>query len=340
MFVGIDSHKDVLVAAVVDQVGRVGDVASFENHRDGFVKLFVWLRNHPKVARVGVECSGSYGRQAALSLQEAGWVVVEVPSRLTARDRRSDRKAGKNDVQDAVIIARIVARDDDLPPIRTPGASEDLAALLAHRDHLVGERTRVANRVHATLSQLHPGYARTCPKLVTTKALRAAGVIVADDTSVRGELVRAQLARLEELDREIRARKRQLAQLVEDTGTTVTELCGAGPVVVARILVAVGDPGRFATRHKFARMNGTAPIPASSGRTDRQRLHRGGNRQLNRAIHTIALTQIRHHPDARAYYDRKRQESKTSREALRCLKRRISDAVYRQLQRDRARLTT
>ena len=128
-------------------------------------------------------------------------MVVEVPSRLTARDRRSDRKAGKNDVQDAVIIARIVARDDDLPPIRTPGASEDLAALLAHRDHLVGERTRVANRVHATLSQLHPGYARTCPKLVTTKALRAARVIVADDTSVRGELVRAQLARLEELDR-------------------------------------------------------------------------------------------------------------------------------------------
>jgi transposase len=219
--------------------------------------------------------------------------------------------------------------------------SEDLAAVLAHRDHLVGERTRIANRVHATLAQLHPGYARTCPTLITNKSLRQVRALVADDPGVRAELVRAQVDRLEDLDREIKARARQLAELVAASGSTLTQICGDGPIVAARILVAVGDPSRFPTKNKFARMNGTAPVPASSGQTQRHRLNHGGNRQLNRAIHTIALTQIRHHPDGRAYYDRKRKENKTGRDALRCLKRRISDAVYRQLMIDaRAALTT
>jgi transposase len=286
-----------------------------------------------------VECSGSYGRQVALRLEAAGLVVREVPSRITARDRRRDRKAGKNDDQDAVIIARITAREADLPLIRPAGATEDLAALMAHRDHLIGERTRISNRVHATLATLHPGYQRRCRTLGTKRALRTVRELVAEDDSVRADLVRAQVDRLEVLDAEIQLRARQIAALVAATGTTIIELCGAGPIVAARILVAVGDPGRFSTKHKFARANGTAPIPASSGRTQRHRLNPGGNRQLNRAIHTIALTQLRAHPDARAYFERKRKENKTGKEALRCLKRQISDAVYRQLRRD-AQLTT
>jgi transposase len=338
MYVGIDSHKDLLAVAVVDDVGRIVDQGSFVNTPAGHAELVEQLRLHTLV-RVGVECSGSYGRQVALRLEEAGLVVREVPSRITARDRRRDRKAGKNDDQDAVIIARITAREADLPLIRPVGVTEDLAALLAHRDHLIGERTRVSNRVHATLATLHPGYQGRCPTLSTKRALRAVRELVDGDDQLRADLVRAQLDRLEILDAEIQLRARQIAELVTESRTTLTELCGAGPLVAARILVAVGDPARYSTKHKFARANGTAPIPASSGRTQRHRLNPGGNRQLNRAIHTIALTQMRFHPDARAYIERKRKENKTGKEALRCLKRQISDAVYRQLRRD-AQLTT
>lgn len=341
MFAGVDSHKDLLVAAVVNELGRARDVETFVNNAAGHARLIAWVGARHGLVRVGVECSGSYGRQAALAFQDAGLAVVEVPPHLTARDRRKHRQAGKNDEQDAVVIARIVAREDDLPPIRPHGLSDDLAALVSYRDHLVADRTRTANRTHALLGQIRPGYAAHCPRLTTKKALRAARRLVEADTTVSARLVCAQLERLEVLDTEIRARKRELEALVATSGTSLTRLCGVGTVVAARILGEVGDPGRFGTRHKFARTNGTAPVPASSGRTQRHRLNRGGNRQLNRAIHTIALTQIRHHPDARAYYDRKRKENKTVAEALRCLKRRVSDAVYRCLQEDaRALLTT
>ena len=139
-----------------------------------------------------------------------------------------------------------------------------------------------------------------------------------------------------EINAELAGLRAQIAELVEQSGTTLTGIYGVGVFVAARILAEVVDVGRYPTRHTFAAANGSAPIPASSGRTVRHRLNRGGNRQLNRALYTIAITEIRADTEGRAYYERKRAEGKTSREALRCLKRRLSDVVYRTLRADQA----
>jgi transposase len=139
-----------------------------------------------------------------------------------------------------------------------------------------------------------------------------------------------------EINAELAGLRTQITALVQQSGTALTGIYGVGIFVAARILAEVVDVGRYPTRHTFAAANGSAPIPASSGRTVRHRLNRGGNRQLNRALYTIAITEIRADTEGRAYYERKRAEGKTSREALRCLKRRLSDVVYRTLRADQA----
>jgi transposase len=142
------------------------------------------------------------------------------------------------------------------------------------------------------------------------------------------------LDQLDRLDAEIRQLKRRIGDLVEAMGTSLVQVHGVGPLVAARILGEVGDVGRFGDRHKFAAANGTAPIPASSGRIQRHRLNRGGNRRLNRALYVVAITQARSDHPGRASMARKQRQGKTRREALRGLKRRISDAIYRQLLAD------
>jgi transposase len=165
-------------------------------------------------------------------------------------------------------------------------------------------------------------------------SLARAEELLAADASTRAELARRRIWRLKELDGELRELERRLAVLVRSHPTTLTTIVGIGTLTAARILGEVGDVRRFPTPAAFASANGSAPLPASSGRTERHRLNRGGNRRLNRALYVIALTQTRHEPRAIAYLQRKRAEGKTRREAMRCLKRRLSDVVYRQLVAD------
>jgi transposase len=154
------------------------------------------------------------------------------------------------------------------------------------------------------------------------------------DTSVRAELTRRRLHRLTSLDAEIAELTEQISDAVDQTNTGLRSIHGVGVLIAARILAEVVDVRRYPTRHAFASANGSAPIPASSGRTVRHRLNRGGNRQLNRCLYLIALTEIRCDTEGRAYYRRKHAEGKTKPEALRCLKRRLSDIIYRQLHHD------
>jgi len=176
--------------------------------------------------------------------------------------------------------------------------------------------------------------------MTAPECLRIAGpAVLGDDSSIRATLCRRRLERVIAIDAETAELKRQITRLVAAADTTLTDLYGVGPLVAARFLAEVVDIRRYPNRNAFASANGTAPLPASSGRTVRHRFNPGGNRQLNRSLYTIALTQIRGDTEGRAYYERKRAAGKTKREALRCLKRRLSDAVYRQLTADADRLS-
>jgi transposase len=278
-----------------------------------------------------VEGGANLGAGLARFLADRGLDVREVPCALTVRERRRLRRPGKSDPTDALAIARICARDTDLPPARQPGPAEDLKVLSDYRDELLVARNAEANRLHADLAIVCPGYAQVCRRLTAERSLAAAEQLLAEQPVVRAQVARRRISRLRELDREIGDLAGQLSRLVAASRTRLTRLVGVGPILAARILGEVGDVGRFPDADHFAAANGTAPIPVASGRTDRHRLNRGGNRRRNRALHYVALTQATWEPRAVAYLARKQAEGKTRREALRCLKRRLSTVIFKTL---------
>lgn len=334
MIFGIDSHKATLALAGVDALGRVLVSAEFANDPAGHRALLRFARaKAPEERRFGIEATGSYAYALARMLLGAGEQVAEVPPGRADRERRRAR-AGKSDAIDAVAIARVTARGEGLAELAEDPAARDLKLLSDYREQLMGERTRTANRLHADLVQLRPGYQVRCPALRGAPALKVAAAILRGERSLQGELARARLATLRRLDAEIKGLERRLAALVAASGTRLTELPGVGPLIAARIIGEVRDVARYANRDRFAMANGTAPLPASSGSRVRHRLNRGGNRRLNWAIHLVALTQARFDPRARAYLARRRAEGRTGREAIRSLKRHLSDVIYRQLVAD------
>lgn len=336
MFAGIDTHKDTLAVAVIDVAGRPKVVEEVPNSAAGFGQLEQFLADHD-VVRIGIEGSGSYGRAIAIHLTIAcpDVTVVEVPTLMTSRERGARPGRGKTDPDDALAIARITAREQNLPPVRlTVGAAADLRALLDYREQLIVERTMTVNRVHAEMLGLRPGYQVKITALGLKWQIVAALALLDGDTSVRAGLCIRRLLRIQQIDVEVADLTKQITAMVDASETTLTDIYGVGPIVAARFLAEVVDVRRYPNRNTFASANGTAPLPASSGRTVRHRLNRGGNRQLNRALYTIAITQIRSDTEGRAYYDRKRAAGKTGREALRCLKRRLSDQVFKTMQRD------
>lgn len=353
MYAGIDTHKDTLAVAIVDEQGRQLASQEVANTDTGLGAQLAALFERLAVLRVGIEGSGSFGRAVAVHLalithdaahEDTSDVgnrgcrsVVEVPTLMTARERRAQIGKGTTDPVDALAIARITARDPGLAPVRlTVGPAADLRALLDYRDDLIVERTALINRAHAELTGLIPGYQHLVRSLVTRTRVRQVLELTAEDRSVRADLTRRRLERVLVIDAEAAQLKRQISALVTEAGSTLTDIHGVGPLVAGRFLAEVVDARRYPTGNAFAAANGTAPIPASSGRTVRHRYNPGGNRQLNRALYTLALTQIGADTEGRAYYQRKRARGNTGREALRCLERRISDrvCVYRTMLHD------
>jgi transposase len=207
--------------------------------------------------------------------------------------------------------------------------------LLADRHHdLVAQRTRVVCRLHALLAQLREGGAsKGLSADRATRLLRRIHPVGAADVERKRQCIE-HLSELRRLDAQLVELRKRTAEAVKESATTVTEVHGVGPLVAATIVGHTGGVGRFPTSGHFARFNGTAPIDASSGEVKRHRLNPRGNRQLNHALHVAAVTQVGHDTAGRAFYLRKIAEGHSRREALRALKRRISDAVYRQLMVD------
>lgn len=206
--------------------------------------------------------------------------------------------------------------------------------LCDYREQLLSERTRAQNRLHADLVTLRPGYERRVGSLARAASLEAAEQLLGRDRSIQASLARRRIERIREIDLERAQAEEQIRGLVRELGTGLVELVGVGELLAARIIGEVCDVDRIPSRSHFASLNGTAPIPASSGQTQRHRLNRGGNRRLTQAIHMIALTQARMDARARAYMARRLAEGRSRRDASRALKRHLSDVVYQQLRQD------
>ena len=335
--IGVDTHKANLAACAIDERGRPQAQRSFANSASGHRAFERWLRALPLPRRIGIEGSGSFGAGLAQRLAAAGEEVREVPAVLTYRERRRTGRPGKSDPADALAIARVVLREERLPAFRVR-VHRDLKLLVDYREQLIGEQTRLRNRLHADLRVLVPGYGAQlgrCGDLTSVASVAAARSMLAPLDGVAAELAERRLARVELLAREITALNSRLADALEGSHLALTAISGVGSLTAARLLGETGDVRRFHSSAAFAMACGVAPIPASSGSTQRVRLSRRGNRQLNRALFRVAFTQARCYAPAHAYMERKRSEGKSWNEALRCLKRHLADVVYRAMLEDR-----
>ena len=328
--IGIDTHKRTLAACAVDDVGTAIAERTFDCDRAGFAELAAWANAVVPGATIGIEGSASYGAPLAHHLVAAGYTVREVPPQLSRRERGRSRRAGKSDPGDALAIARVTLREPDLPPVRLEDCSTELGLLADARDDIVRVQTQARNRLHAHLVVLLPGYGKTASQLVSRRQLEAIERALDGTGGVRADLARALLAEVRELGQRAAELERTMTGVV--AGHPLLALPGVGVLTAARLVAETGDVTRFRSPAAFAMLAGVAPIPASSGEVQRMRLNRGGNRRLNRALYTIALSQAWHHKPAKAYIARKRAGGKTWAEAMRCLKHRVSRPVFRLLQ--------
>ena len=333
VFIGVDSHKSSLAAAAVDELGRVVSAREFTNDPEGHRRLLTWRRAFAGRARTGIECSGTYGNALARVLCDAGEDVVEVPTNLSHREARRQAK-GKSDPMDAVAIARVVAREQVLPRPRVDRASEDLKLLSDHFDQLKRLRTQLVNRVHKALMVARPGYEQRIGDLGAERHRTAVLRMMRGDRSVRADLVRRNIRELRRLDSELKSIKTQMSDALVASKTSLTDQCGIGPVIAAKLLGEIGDISNVRSKAAFGRLSGTAPLPASSGQTVRHRLNRGGNRKINFALHYVAVTRCRLDPETQAFMARKLAEGKTKKEAIRCLKRHLANTIYRTMVAD------
>jgi transposase len=333
VMIAVDPHKASNTAAVLDPVTKtLIETARFANTEEGYGRLTGFARRweHRRWAVEG--CRGA-GRSVAQRLVADGELVLDVPAKLAARVRVYSRGHGrKTDKHDAVSIGLAALDGSGIAPAGPDDVLVSLRLLCDRREELSALRTQAVCRLHRLLAELTPGGMRR--ELTAGKAgALLARIRPGDDVArVRLQLARDHLADVTALDARLKAAAAQISALVAATGTTLTTLYGIGPLIAGRILAETGGVARFATRDKFASYNGTAPIDVSSGEQARHRLSRAGNRRINHALHMMAVTQIRYPgTPGRVYYERKRKEGKTPKEALRCLKRRLSDVVYRQL---------
>ena len=338
--IGVDSHKRTLAAAAVDDVGRPLGAVEVNNDAGGHQQLLEWIGGFETGAAIGIEGSGNYGAAVGRFLLHQGHVVFEVPSLLAHREAKRMPARGKSDPSDAEAIARVTARGQGLVNIKRADIYEDLRLLVTRHDQLKTLASQLANRIHQDLVIAAPGYHLTVTKLVSEAALNRARRLLKSDHSVRADLARQRIEELRRVLHQQRETRRRIASMVLETQTSLTALTGIGGLTAAKILGELGGPTRLRSKAAWAMLTGVAPLLAASGSVSRHRLNRGGNRQLNYAIHVAALTRLRHDPESVAYFNRSCAEGKSRAEAMRCLKRRVADVIYRQLLADLARLQT
>jgi transposase len=331
--IGVDPHKQTHTAAVVD--GGIGELVgerTVKARRVGHEQLLAWARGYGGERLWALEDCRHVSVSLERFLLASGERVVRVPPKLMAGARRSARQRGKSDAIDALAVARAALRERSLPSARLDGPEREIRLLLDHRDDLVGERTRAQQRLRWHLHELQPELELPAGCLDRRCWLDRLGRRLARaEQTTQARIARELVRRIAELTRRANELERELAALVRAQAPALLELPGCGTLTAAKLVGESAGANRFRGEAQLAMHAGAAPLPASSGNQNRHRLNRSGNRQLNCALHRIAVTQGRHHPPARSYLARKEAEGKSRKEALRCLKRHLARTVYRTL---------
>jgi transposase len=328
--IGVDVHKQAVTAVAVDEAGRPLDEKTILVGSD---ELIAWAAALGSERLWALEDCRQLTVWLERQLLDCGEGLVRVPPKLTVPERRAGRTRGKSDPIDALAIARAALREPDLArPRPNEPIYVEIKLLVDHRDDLVEERRRAQQRLRWHLFQLDPTFAVPLRLLARPSHLeRASRWLARQEQQLQVRLARELVARIRTLTRAISELDKELERRTAETAPALLEVPGCGAVTAAKLLAEIGPIDRFKTDAQLARHSGVAPLEASSGRIQRHRLDRGGNRQLNAALYRIAITQARYHPAARAYLERKRAEGKSRREAIRCLKRLLVRVVFNTL---------
>jgi transposase len=329
--IGIDPHKQTHTGVAVNALGVQISQRQAPAKADGFGQLLQWARKldeeHVWVIEDVRHVSGSLER----FLINHGETVVRLPPRLMAKAREGVRDRGKSDPIDALAIARAALREgvESLPTARLTGVELEIRQLALHRERLVGARTRMINELRWQIHDLWPDW--DIPKRVLIQPgwqTKVAGRLSRAPKTVQIQIARDMIARVRELTRTITDLYEQLADLVAQAAPQLLAERGVGVLIAAKLIGEIAGIERFTSDAQLARLSGCAPIPVSSGRTDRYRLDPGGNRQLNHAFHMLAMTKWMTDPQTALYIAKQRQNGKTNKEAVRSLKRHLVRRVY------------
>jgi transposase len=334
IMIGIDPHKATHTAVAVDSDENVLDEFKVRASSVQARRLRSWAEQFDQ-AQWAVESAHGLGYLLAQQLVASGESVFDVPPVLASRVRvLGSGRSQKNDPNDARAVAIVALRSDRLQCVVPDDHSRVLRLIVKRHRDMAQLRAKHCTRLHALLLELEAG--GISATISVNKANQLIDTVrVADEVTRHRVLIARELVEdIDRLDHSLKASKRRITAAVAASGTTLCDIYGIGPICAATIIGYTGDVARFATKGHFASYNATAPIEASSGGRTRHRLNLRGNRRLNHAIHIAAISQIRSRTEGRAYYDRKIAEGKTHREAIRALKRRISDRVYQHLVND------
>jgi transposase len=333
--VGVDGHKKTHTLVAVDPLGRRLAELTVPATTAGHTRAREWMTQFGQVL-VAVEDCRHLTRRFEADLLTAGHAVVRVHTRLMAGARRSARERGKSDPIDAEAVARVALREPDLPRACLDGPARDVKLIVDHRRRLVRYRTSTANKLRWFLHEIDPELP------VPSRGLRRLCVFDALESTLRGrsgvivEIALDLVTECRRLTEQINMMEKRLRRLVQVLSPHLLSVSGCGVLGAAAILGETAGATRFKSKDAFAHFNGTAPIPVWSSNKVRVRLNRGGNRTINSALHMIAVTQIRGDGEGAAYYAKQLAAGKTVKEALRLLRRRVSDRVFRALLADEA----
>ena len=333
--IGIDAHKRTHTLVAVDDVGVKLGEKTVEATGRGHASALRWAhRKFGAAVLWGVEDSRGVTGLLERDLMAARQRVVRVPPMLMARSRVSARTWGKSDPIDALAVARAVLREPDLPVACHDAVSWELRLLVDRREDLVGQRVAVTNRLLARLHQIDPERPQPT-RLQRVRPRQALDDYLIEQPGLMAELAREELADIGRFSDNIDALTTRIVDRVRELNSTLPSLPGCAELIAAKLISETANMTRFKSEAAFARYVGVAPVPAWSGATQgRLRAMRGGNRQLNSALHRIAVVQIRLDCPGRAYFRRRIAEGDSGRTALRCVKRRVCRAVFQRLRAD------